>query len=80
MVDDTDRMPTRRLRARRRSQNNGMSTTYSISRKASEPAARPAVAVTANGKDLEIHINGESLRVSKADGRRLLAALLETFE
>lgn len=37
------------------------------------------VTATVIGNEIELHINGQSVRVSKADGRRLLAALLETL-
>ncbi len=81
MQDDSDRMPTRRLLSRRPAKANGASTSYSITRKAekADAAAKLPVSVTAHGNELEIHIHGQTQRLSKADGRRLLAALLETI-
>lgn len=41
--------------------------------------ATTPVTATVIGNQIELHINGQSVRVSKEDGRRLLAALLETL-
>lgn len=76
MTDDSETTPTRRFGMRA-----GPKTTYSITRKpdgAKQDGKRP-VRVVVVGTELELQANGQTLRVSKADGRRLLAALLETL-
>ena len=68
--DEADRTPTRRF---------GAKTTYSITRKPEKPVKQP-VTVVAVGNHLELQLDGQLLRITKSDGRRLLASLLEVFE
>jgi hypothetical protein len=76
MTDDADRTPTRRFSSRR---PTGARTTYSITRKPEKPVKQP-VTVVAVGNHLELQLDGQLLRITKSDGRRLLASLLEVFE
>lgn len=76
MTDDADRTPTRRFRSRRTTGK----TTYSITRKAKpEKLEKQEITVVVVGNELELQLDGQTVRIKKSDGRRLLATLLEVF-
>lgn len=76
MSEDSDAKPTRRQVLRAIPDDRAPSATaYSITRRT--PAETPALGVVMIDDTVEISVDGRSLRLSRANARRLLAQLLE---